>query len=131
MVIEAEPDAEQMDKLAKLGLASEIYRTTASKAFKGVEKRDELTFEDAKSRLEKAITDAGYRLVSAEPYVAPEKQAEMKKATTAYEDAVKAGQLDHIAKKLKVDAADKDAVIAAIHRKLFPSKADVMEMLTK
>ena len=116
MVIEREMTAESWDKFAKLGMASDGYRAVATKAFKGVKERDSLEFDKAEPLLQKAFAEAGYRVVSTEAYVAPEKEKEMKRATTMFEDFGKRGVLAEKAAIVGCKAdASADVFIAAIH----------------
>lgn len=116
LVAERELDEAGMDKYAKLGLASEGYRAVATKAFKGVKDREALGYEKAEPLVIKAFTDSGYKVISTEVYVAPEKESEMKRATKMFDDFVARKVLAEKAKIVGCKADDSAEVfIAAIH----------------
>lgn len=116
VVVEREMNDESWEKFAKLGMASDGYRAVATKAFKGVKDRASLAYETAEPLVSKAFTDAGYKVVSTEKYVAPEKESEMKRATAMFDDFVKRGVLAEKAKIVGCKADDSaDVFIAAIH----------------
>lgn len=132
VVVERELDEVAMDKFAKLGMASDGYRAVATKAFKGVKDRAALAYDVAEPLVSKAFTDAGYKVISTELYVAPTAEAEMKKAKAVYAEAVKAGTLEKLVAKLKLDpGANEQAAVEAIHAKLYPSKESVLAALLK
>lgn len=118
LVVSFEAKPEEIEKLAKAYMRDVMYRTVASKAFKGVEKRKELTFEKADELIRKAMPSE-FVLVSSEPYVAPEKQSEMKRATKLFDD-LNAKGAEAVAKAAKnlglEDNASSDEIIQAIHK---------------
>ena len=116
VVFEIALDEAGQDKMVKAGIASEAYRGVGSAAFKGVEKRDSLTFDDAKARLCGAFEAKGFKVISAEPYVAPERESEMKTANKLYDDFVKRGIVAEKAKLVGCAAdASREEFVKAIH----------------
>lgn len=115
LVIEGSFDEAGIDKLAKAGMASELYRATATKAFKGV-KREELAYEEAEKRIRTSLPE-GWTLVNAEPYVAPEKAEANKRASKLVADAIANGKLDKLVEicGFKGDKSDTAALIARVN----------------
>ena len=113
------------ETVVKAGIASMAYRQAASAAFKQLKPAqiDALSFDDKAKRLTEAVEKQGFKVVSAEPYTAPEAVESRKMAEAAYDKASASGKLDAVADLCGFDSKDaREIAVKAIHETLYAKK---------
>jgi hypothetical protein len=108
----------ELETIVKAGMSSQAYRGGASKAFKGLsaDAKNALPFEDKVRRITEAMPTVGLTVISADPYVAPEKESGAKTAAKLLAGAKAKGMIDHLVMitGYEGDVNDEPAFLAAI-----------------